>query len=375
MEYARVQIPTNQEFLTRWHLWVQAKVAKHFIRHPDRIADTAQNVRYRLLNKDFISRWFYKHLTDDLIDKREAERILGGIRITFIGSLKPIAGHRADPDSLWRIKDILEFAKFNYDRYYYSIQNHTINSDKVLELLGYEPGNYGILESLYRQGRLKPSLFTEHVCSGPNCLTCASGKEYLVKRKISLAHRWSDPEVAIAVKKLRWNDSQLRPFLREWKKTNLIKGVPRYILRQTNTTIDAGLLKYAQIIIDNEVVNDFKRMTRYDDLSQTSITGCLSPELSTDDIIAYESSDDADKAILTFRDSNSSVPFELYEKHTDIHVLINKAHLTTAELQLIQAIYFNDLDPEDYSKENNISITEIKKMRSSVIKKLQEVVL
>jgi len=137
MKRVKVIIPTNQSFLRDWYSWTHGRVSRHFKRNKERVIDTAQNVRLRLLSKDFIGRWFFKHLTEDLITREQAEKILGGIRIAFAGSIHPVVGDRSDPESLWRVSDILQFAKFNYDRYYYSIQNHTIDSDRMIRLLGY----------------------------------------------------------------------------------------------------------------------------------------------------------------------------------------------------------------------------------------------
>src|SRR5271157_243586 len=88
-------IPTNQAFLKKWYVWTAGKVARHFKRDKERCQDTAQNVRVRLLSKNFIGRWFFKHLTDEFVDKEQAEFILGGISLSFNGSIKPIYGHRS----------------------------------------------------------------------------------------------------------------------------------------------------------------------------------------------------------------------------------------------------------------------------------------
>jgi len=373
-----IPIPTNQSFLKQWYHWTAGKVARHFKRDKERCQDTAQNVRLRLLSKNFIGRWFYKHLTDELVDKKQAEYILGGVPLAYVGSVQPVFGRRSskkgygkdervvcancqdpqlrndcvvrnsckpgpdekrrhsclDPQncicsrplgsdehlndtSIWRVSDLLKFARFDYERYFYSIQNHTIDSTKVLRLLGYEIDNYGALESLYRQGKLKPAELTEHVCqeevrSIPKrgdhcgygtcnrkhyamgycsnhyhfsrvkpCSVCEHGRELLRSRGLSLSHRWSNPDVADAVRKLRWNDSQLRPFLRDWRKQNLVKESPLYLMRRDpKHGIDAGLLKYAEMVIDHEVVNDFKRMGRAEDLSTVVLNNGMSPEFS-----------------------------------------------------------------------------------------------
>src|SRR5580704_14284284 len=125
-----IHIPTNQSFLKQWYPWTAGKVARHFRRDKERCHDTTQNVRVRLLSKNFISRWFYKHLTDELVNKEQAELMLGGRSITHVGSINPVYG-RCSPKkeldtSIWKISDLLVFAKFDYDRYFYSMQGHTI---------------------------------------------------------------------------------------------------------------------------------------------------------------------------------------------------------------------------------------------------------
>ena len=87
--YAPINIPTNEGFLEQWYYWVHKKVARHFKHNRDRIADTAQDVRLRLLAKDFIARWFFKHLSDELVDLAQASRILGGAKVTIIGDIQP----------------------------------------------------------------------------------------------------------------------------------------------------------------------------------------------------------------------------------------------------------------------------------------------
>lgn len=164
--YYLVSIPTGNQFVEQWYNWICKQVFKHFKRNKDRARDTIQIVNLRLLHKETIGRWFFRHLTDELVDRTQAEKILGGSQITFISNpnLIPVHGHRGDPNSLWRIQDLLNYAKFDYERYYYSIQKHTLSSERFLKLLGYQGHEVGVLESLYRQGKIKPSELTEHAC-------------------------------------------------------------------------------------------------------------------------------------------------------------------------------------------------------------------
>ena len=87
MQFVSVAIPTNESFLIQWNTWIYSKVSKRFKRDRERILDTVQNVRLRLIQKDFIGRWFFKHLTNDIVDLIQAERILGGSKIAYISKI------------------------------------------------------------------------------------------------------------------------------------------------------------------------------------------------------------------------------------------------------------------------------------------------
>ena len=414
----RVQIPTSSEFLKQWHLWVHGKVTKHFKRDKDRIPDTVQRVRLRLLSKDFVSRWFFKHLTDDLVDLQEATSMLGGTPVSFIGRLQPVSGRRTSPDSLWRIKDLLEYAKFDYERYFYTVQNHTIDTTKVLRLLGYghfDPisgcwsssiQDYGILESLYRQGRLKPSELTEHMCSEQTkkieprdghcgvpfcdgkhysrgycsahyglsrtrkCEECDRGRMALKSRGVSLADRWTKPEVAKAVSKLRWNDSQLSPFLRDWANSNKIKSIPRYIIRDPkNATIDAGLLKYANMIIDNDVINHFKTMSRSDDLVGNSSESSSNSQ----DMVQIKKSTTGDTE-QEFIDVTTHEA-DVVERRTTLLSIIRKASLTDDEMMVIHKADLEETSIKDLADSLSIPVAKLNKIRSSALDKMRIVAL
>lgn len=417
-QYVAVNIPTTSAFLKQWHDWVAYKVSKHFVRNKERIADTAQRARLRLLQKEFVDRWFFKHLTDDLVDHAQASYILGGVSVTFIGKLNPVFGKRSSPDSLWRIKDLLDYAKFDYDRYFYSAQGHTIDSVKVLRLLGYgkmgengewqvTPKDFSALESLYRQGRLKPAELTEHECSETmlsnrigtgcsvegcerthysrgycgthyhlakkvRCQDCDKGRESLNQRGVSLVHRWSEPETMKAVEKLRWNDNQLIPFLRDWKKANRIKGHPHYIMRPPElATIEAGLKKYAYRIIQNDVINSFKSIGRTDDLSIATIDG-LAPDLSTDEIVAWDGGDNDEAPILVVKDVKASEAALNSERGIDIKKIIIAANLSDDEAQVINQIDLLGSTASELAATTDNTISQINALRASALEKLKQ---
>lgn len=422
----RIVIPTNQSFLQQWHQWVHQKVARHFKRDRDRISDTAQNVRLRLLSKDFIGRWFFKHLSHEVVDLSQAQLILGGRPITFISSVSPVSGPRscakcqsgkghdlADPKdmcmSLWKIADLLTFAKFDYRRYYYSVQGHTISSEDVLALLGEPPDRLGVLESLYRQGRLRPSELTEHectdlplkapavrsaVCSVPGCgrkhfsrgfcsrcygkqtstkcLGCEHGRKLLRDRGISLASRWGDPAVAPAVRKLRWNDRQLKEFLRGYKDTNGVKCPPRYVVRNTAHGIDAGLLRYAEMVIDHEVVNDFKRIARADDTGITVFNNGLSPEMSDVETVGWESDETEEGVQRVIKDSGSLNKFKDAEIGMDLKSILDSCGLDSDESKAVLSIDMEETSTRDYAKAQKIPLQKAQKSHASALKKLKD---
>lgn len=404
-----IPIPSNQDFLTKWYNWTHAKVSRHFRRDKERILDTAQNVRVRLLSKDFVGRWFFKHLTGELVDKSQAERILGNrSNIAFIGSLTPFEGNRNDSKSLWRISDILNFAKFDYERYYYSIQGHTLDAAKTLRMLGYGPTDYSVLESMYRQGRIRPSELTEHYCKeiprgvpanergcassgcaeehysrgycgshyrkirSQSCTECDRGRISLRSRGISLAKRWTDPSIIDTVSKLRFNDRQLAPFLREWQNKNMVRVTPEYIMRSKKHGIDAGLLKYAEMVIDHEVVNDFKRMSRADDLSSMVLQNRLDPEFGNGDTVCYEASEEGDMKEQILRDPSGIRSFHSLENKHDLERLTEGVSLTDEEFDVVQNLDLGDLSASEYAHKHGLrGISRIHRLRSEALRKLR----
>jgi DNA-directed RNA polymerase specialized sigma24 family protein len=409
MKYNRVDIPSNQSFLNQWHLWVYSQVSKRFKRNKDRIDDTVQNARLRLLSKDFIGRWFFnpKHgLDQEIVDRTQAAPII------YIGSIYPIEGSppRSSSDSLWRVIDLLNYAKFDYDRYYYSIQRHTIDSDRVLKLLGYPSKSYESLASLYRQGRLKPAEFTEHACIGDKCLECKKGRESLKAKRLSLAHRWDDPSVEVDVKKLRWNDAQLTPFLRSWRRENIVSTVPLYIMRGAGTChlkrcpkcrsqiiigdldlfhgpiahcekckykypltpgIDAGLLKYASYIIQNEVINNFKQLTRNDDLSRMILNNGVSSGEDESELIGWEADEEDGSHQYVVLDPKARAQFEVSENRNDVETLIDGANLTSEEFEVLRSIDLLEMTVQQYAKQSGKRVPRVNRLRNFALRKLR----
>ena len=417
--FVRVEIPTTSEFLAKWHVWIHGKVSKHFKRGKERIPDTAQRVRLRLLSKDFISRWFFKHLQDDLVDFAQAVRMTGNTNFNKACKISPVYG--SGEESIWRIRDILGLMNFDYDRYFYSIQNHTIETDKVIRLIGYgsydnqsnkwvvSRSSYGILESLYRQGRMKPAELTEHECRKAipvksedglcveegcsskhfsrgyckqhyrakvlnSCPECEKGKALLHQKGVSLHRRWTDPDVSKAVSKLRWNDSQLTPFLREWQQSNLIKCVPRYIMRHPKeASVDAGLLRYANMVIDHDVFNHFKSLLRTDDVSIVSLDVKSDPTFTSSDRIYWESEDERDGRTLHFIDPLAQKAFLDVDTISDLARIIERANLTNLEMSVIQKVDMEDSSISDVATSLGIPNSKVNRIRNHALEKMRNI--
>ncbi len=444
--FVPVHVPSNSTFLIQWHAWIHSKVARHFKRNQERAMDTAQNVRLRLISKDFIGRWFFKHLRDEVVDRLQAEAILGGAPVVFIGSILPLdvpnsaclsgklaklgltpeqvsgamawaaanstlrgapqlAG--ADQDqvqkllkspcarsharkkgcprscesSLWRVSDLLDYARFDYERYYYSIQGHTIDSDKVLRLLGCAPGRYSVLQSMQRQGRLLPSELTDHDCKRKgavgappsSCSGCVHGLSLLRARGLSLADDWSSGAGAVAAARLRWNDSQLSGFLRDWRRTNTIFAAPQYVMRTSlKPGVTAGLLKYAEMVIDHEVFNDFKRMGRSDDLSSAVLNKSVSPEFSDSESVAWEGGGDGEESRdRVIRDVRSMSKFSDFEDAHDLAKLLEASDLTDEEMDALKNVDLGSMSVRQYADSTGKAVPRIHRIRTSAIRKLR----
>lgn len=413
--YHRVSIPTDVEFLNTYHNWVYGEVSKLYKRNKERTVDTVQVVTVRLLAKNFIARWFYKHLTDDLVDREQATKMLGGSSFIMDSSksqIHPVRGYRVRSKSsnlitrdtsLWRVSDILQYAKFDFKRYFYSPQNHTIDSDKMLNLLGYKPGQYSALQAMYRSKRLLPSEFTEHLgCIGlDKCPECMRGKISLYNKKLSLIHDWNDPAVAQAVSKLRWNDSQVIGYLRSFREENKIKCVPDYILRpdprsvvdqfvdqhskvlsikEKNPTptehrisINAGLLAYASRLINNEVINDFKRITRTDDMGVSLFNKGISPEVSNDLSVGYaSSSDENERPELEFLDQSAQSQFSLFENCKDLKTIANSCQFDEEATDILNKIELGGMSITDYSNSTRMTLSKIHRIREYIMKELRD---
>lgn len=369
--YNAVQIPTVNSFLRQYHRWVISKVSVHFKRNKDRIPDITQDVIVRLIQKDFVGRWFFKHLTDDLVDLNGAKRICG-FDVSTQRRIAPVYGKFSDPRSLWRIADLLRLVRFDYPSYYYSPQNHTIPTARVLELLG--ETDVSVLESMYRQGRLFPSGFTEHEHeSRQTCDVCKDEKARLHRLGLSLNVRWRDsPDEAM---RLRWNDCQLTGLLRTYKGRNAVHNMPHYIMRTSeNMSIDAGLLKYANTVISHSVYNSFKSMGRRQDLEflADSTTSSLSSENTDIETIQKESTDDPYK-ISELRAGYSPVDFQEAETSFDLQRLLGHAELSEEEQQVLSHVDLREESIAHFAAHSGLRVARVHKIRASAMEKMRYV--
>jgi len=425
--YRPVAIPTDHAFLKQWFPWIRSKVRKRFKRDHDRVPDTTQRVCARLLQKEFTARWFFKHLSDELITRTEAELMLGhgepyakprtkkgkvqthrSVYLAYLPdegerSISPVVGERSNPHSLWRVSDVLKFGGFDSERYFYSMQSHTIDSDHMLRYLGYPPGSYSALQSLWRQDRILPYELTEHEChrrstkvngSGnkalaSTCPECQRGLALLRSKGITLdilnyplwtgeasKHQPASPTIVEHVRKMRWNDSQLAGFLRRWNGGNEIYSKPRFIMRPVVDGkvhgIDAGLLKYAENIVGNEVINEFKHLSRTDDMSKMVYNQGLSPGLETEAVHDVDAEEGAPKIVC---DVDAAEDFRFVEHRSDISALIGEASLSEEERDVVSAIDLMEITVRDYAKKTNLPVQRVHRLHTSAIKKLRSAVV
>jgi DNA-directed RNA polymerase specialized sigma24 family protein len=192
---------------------------------------------------------------------------------------------------------------------------------------------------------------------------------------------WEDPEVGQAVRKLRWNDGQLTPYLRNWNNKNGLFCTPEYVMRPVGDKgVDAGLLKYVDIIIQNTVANLFKKIGRTDDLEgvlngeNVPLNNGKSAQFSDVELVGWESEDDSWQSRRVYKDMMSSKAFEAFEQKYDTDTLMNLAELTNDEERVINAIEIMEMTARQYSEASNLTIPKIHRLHTMAIRKLRKVV-
>jgi DNA-directed RNA polymerase specialized sigma24 family protein len=180
------------------------------------------------------------------------------------------------------------------------------------------------------------------------------------------------------VAQLRWDDSQLTPFLRRWRGQNMISSVPRRIARPDGQVsqykgIEAGLLKYAWNLINNEVVNDFKRMTRTMDMTCMVFNNGLSPDADESDSVVWELDDNGEKMQMVVKDSSSMDEFRASENGFDIMSMARRANLSDDEMNIIMQVDLMEEDMFQYAESVGKPVARVHRMRTLALEKMRHV--
>jgi hypothetical protein len=268
------------------------------------------------------------------------------------------------------------------------------------EIIGYKPQAYNALKSLYMQGKLKPAELTQHDCLNidninepkedgsccidgcykkhfsrgyctthygqfivNDCPMCEVGRQSLTDRGVSLADDWS--KNCKEASKLRWNDTQLKPFLRQWKRKNCICAVPKYIIRSAydmskHQGIDAGLLRYVQTIIDHEIVNKFKEYSKSN--FTENMLSIVPPSSEERDADVYSK---ISKECYKY-DSISGISAAI-----DLDCLIERACLSDEEFNIIKCVDLQEMTIKEYADGVHKSSIYVKKVRNGALFKLR----
>jgi DNA-directed RNA polymerase specialized sigma24 family protein len=154
---------------------------------------------------------------------------------------------------------------------------------------------------------------------------------------------------------------------------NMVKDTPLYIMRTDRKYgIDAGLLKYAEIAIKHQVVNDFKRLERNTDIHSMVFNNGVSPELSDDDMVAWESDDSTeDKKTRVIRDVSSFKKFLETEDSHDLERMVKSCELTDEESTVVVNVDLGDVSIREMANELGKPIQKIHRIRQSALKKLR----
>jgi DNA-directed RNA polymerase specialized sigma24 family protein len=135
--------------------------------------------------------------------------------------------------------------------------------------------------------------------------------------------------------------------------------------------IDAGLLKYASIIIENETRNDFKRMGRTEDLQFAVFNNAVSPD-NYDEVIAYEGeSENGKPRKRILRDSNSMDGYEAVECKSDVSSLLDKTDLSDEEREVLLSVDLMEMTIRQYAESKGHPVQRVHRIRSAALRKLR----
>jgi hypothetical protein len=126
------------------------------------------------------------------------------------------------------------------------------------------------------------------------------------------------------------------------------------------------------MVIDHEVVNDFKRISRADDTSIGVFNKGMSPELGNEETVAWEAPEDGEeKSDLIIRDTTSMRAFGEFEKYRDLYKLISMSELTSEESEVLQGTDLAEISVRSYAKNKGVPISQINKIRESALGKIR----
>jgi len=134
--------------------------------------------------------------------------------------------------------------------------------------------------------------------------------------------------------------------------------------------IERGLLAYAAKVINNEVINDFKRLSRTDDLPWVVLNDGVSPEISNADTVAYEAGE-GEEIQQVIQDPGALADYGGTECQSDIVALLSRTNLTKMELQTVVGIDLQEKTAREVSKELGKSVQRVRQTHGEAIRKMK----
>ncbi len=260
--YNKITIPTTSEFVVENSKWITSHVSKKFKREKSRILDFKQMVILRMLKKDFVSRWFFKHLAADEHTTLTEINKMFGYNVSLINTINPVEGDRNDNNSVWKIGDILKYKNYCHSRQFYSIMNNRVSSKVLLTNMGYNCTNFNTLRDKTFSGEITPFILKKKTKS----ISVDDAIQKLIEMGLTSDANWESPALCECALSLKWDDTFLKPYVgSEYG----ILHTPRFIVRNYERGIKEGFLKYAQFVIEHAINNQFTRMKTREDTEST----------------------------------------------------------------------------------------------------------
>ena len=139
-------------------------------------------------------------------------------------------------------------------------------------------------------------------------------------------------------------------------------------------TIDAGLLRYANMVVDHDVFNHFKSMIKTDDISYVVLDVKSDPDSASFEKVYVENDETDSNKTQVFIDHNASNQFHESELRNDVYALINKANLSEIEKEIIKIVDLQETSISDVSARMSMSPARINRIRTNALSKLRELV-